>query len=76
MAQSQVPYVGQALPAREVWASGTNLYRVAADNLGDATKAYQIAELNGLSDYWIGPLVRLRLPAASKQSNGGVPSNG
>lgn len=64
-------YVGAAVPVRTIWASGTTLYRVAADELGDATQWYRIANMNGLTDPEIYGPVELKIPNAGT-SNGGI----
>ena len=68
-------FIGRALPSRIVWARPpTNLFRIAADELGDALMWWRIAALNGLSDPWIvGPL-QLKIPATASSNNGGVPN--
>lgn len=74
------PFLPSTLPVREVMASGTNLFTLAAQYLGDATQWYRIAELNkvactnpatGLIDPWITTLVTLLIPPAGP-SNGGI----
>jgi hypothetical protein len=57
-----------------VTVAGGNLFRVAAEQLGDATQWYRIARVNGLTDPFIQGTVTLTLPAplSPQQSNGGV----
>lgn len=50
----------------------TNLFRVAAEQLGDATQWIRIASLNQLSDPFIVGLSELRLPEPDKSAGGGV----
>jgi hypothetical protein len=50
----------------------TNLFRVAAEQLGDATQWIRIAVLNQLSDPFISGVVELRLPELLKSAGGGV----
>ena len=64
-------YIGAAVPAKTVWASGTNLFAVAAQQLGDASQWYRIAEVNGLTDPWILAPVQLNIPQPGT-SNGGI----
>lgn len=66
-------YIGQALPAKIIRVSGTNLFRVAARELGDATAWYRIAALNGLTDPWITAETVLSIPQPGV-SNGGIPN--
>lgn len=50
----------------------TNLFRVAAEQLGDATQWIRIATLNRLSDPFITGVAELRLPAPDKNAGGGI----
>lgn len=50
-----------------------NLYRVAAEELGDATKWVQIAQLNGVHSPFLKGLVTLRLPDPAKPGTDGLP---
>jgi L-ascorbate metabolism protein UlaG (beta-lactamase superfamily) len=52
--------------------AGGNLYRVAAQYLGDATQWIRIAQLNSLSDPMLSGVVTLRLPEVDAQAGGGV----
>jgi len=57
---------------RVVNVAGGNLYALAAQYLGDATKWYQIAVVNGLTDPMLtGPLT-LIIPPNGLPSNGGI----
>lgn len=57
---------------RIVTVAGGNLFAVAAQYLGDATKWYQIAVINGLTDPMLtGPLT-LTIPPSGLPSNGGI----
>ncbi len=47
---------------RTVTVAGGTLFRVAADELGDATQWVRIAQLNGLSDPMLVGVVTLKLP--------------
>lgn len=68
-------YLGQAIPAKIVRVSNTTLYRVAADELGNALWWTRIALLNGLSDPWIGELTELKIPVAINGNPDGVLGN-
>jgi hypothetical protein len=57
---------------RVVRITNTNLFRVAGDELGDATKWIGIAELNDIKDPFIGALIELKLPIASDMQGGGI----
>lgn len=71
MSSTSSVYIGGTLPAKIVRVSGTTLFAVAAQELGDATQWYRIASLNGLVDPWIGPVCELLIPRPG-QSNGGI----
>jgi LysM domain len=49
---------------RTVVITGGNLFRIAAQYLGDATRWEEIARLNGLSDPLVTGLLTIRLPLA------------
>lgn len=67
--QSSIPAV---VTNRVITVAGGNLYALAAQYLGDATKWYQIAKANGLSDPMIVGVVTLTIPQSSIASNGGI----
>ncbi len=52
--------------------AGGNLFRLAAEHLGDATQWVRIAQLNGLSDPMLSGVVTLRLPAVDARAGGGI----
>lgn len=64
-------FIAQALPAKIIRVSGTNLFRIAAIELGDATQWYRIAGLNGMTDPWITGVIELKIPGPGT-SNGGI----
>ena len=51
---------------------GGNLFRIALEQLGDATQWNRIAVLNGLSDPVLQGLVTLQLPPIDPTAGGGV----
>ena len=53
---------------------GGNLFQIAAQYLGDATQATRIAQLNGLSDFWLSGQTTLLIPAVDPSATGGVPT--
>ena len=57
---------------KSVLVSNTNLFRLAAIYLGDATRWEEIARANGLVDPMIGALCRLVIPEASESSSGNL----
>lgn len=57
---------------RRITVAGGNLFRIAADELGDATQWVRIAQLNGLKDPVLAGVVTLRLPARDAAAGGGV----
>lgn len=52
--------------------AGGNLFALAAQYLGDATKWYQIAQANGLTDPMLVGIVTLTIPQNAIPSNGGI----
>ena len=52
--------------------AGGNLYRIAAQYLGDATQWIRIAQLNNLSDPMIGGVMTLRIPDVNPAAGGGI----
>jgi L-ascorbate metabolism protein UlaG (beta-lactamase superfamily) len=52
--------------------AGGNLFRLAAQYLGDATQWIRIAQLNSLSDPVISGVVTLNLPAPDPSAGGGI----
>ena len=50
---------------------GGNLFRIAADTLGDATQWNRIARLNGLDDPVLTGLQTLQLPDPDPGAGGG-----
>lgn len=52
--------------------AGGNLFRIAAEQLGDATQWIRIAQMNGLSDPMLSGLTVLRMPALDPDAGGGI----
>ena len=52
--------------------AGGNLFRIAAEQLGDATQWIRIAELNAVSDPMISGLKTLRIPSSDPTAGGGI----
>lgn len=57
---------------RSITVVGGTLFRVAADELGDATQWIRIAQANGLSDPMLSGVVTLRIPPRDSQAGGGI----
>lgn len=57
---------------RSIIVSGGNLFRVAADELGDATQWIRIAQANALSDPMLSGLVTLSIPTPDPSAGGGI----
>ena len=71
---ADAPYIGSTLPAKIIETDGlTTLFDYAAREIGDALCWWQIAELNGLSDPWVGAGVQLKIPKAGPADNDGLP---
>jgi hypothetical protein len=57
----------------QITVAGGNLFRIAAEQLGDATQWNRIASLNGLTDFMLTGVVTLKIPPAVPNSgNGGI----
>ena len=52
--------------------AGGNLFRIAAEQLGDATQWVRIAALNRLSDPVLDGLTLLRIPDLDPDAGGGI----
>jgi hypothetical protein len=52
--------------------AGGNLFRIAAEQLGDATQWIRIAQLNDISDPMLTGLVTLTLPDPDQAAGGGI----
>ena len=52
--------------------AGGNLFKIAAEQLGDATQWIRIAQLNNLSDPMLTGIVTLLIPDIDPNSGGGV----
>lgn len=57
---------------RTVTVTGSNLFRLAAEHLGDATQWIRIAQLNSLSDPMLQGTVTLLLPDTNPNAGGGI----
>ena len=63
------PYAGSGVPTNFIWAQNTNLYAIAAAQLGNAMYWTAIARLNGLSDPWIYGLQKILIPIFFDQND-------
>jgi nucleoid-associated protein YgaU len=52
--------------------AGGNLFRIAAEQLGDATQWIRIAQLNNLSDPLLTGVTTLRIPDRDPNAGGGI----
>jgi hypothetical protein len=57
-----VGFIASTIPAKTIYASGTTLFHIAAQQTGDALQWVAIAELNGLTDPWITALEAVLIP--------------
>jgi len=57
---------------RTITVTGSNLFQVAAQQLGDATQWIRIAQANGLSDPMLSGLVTLSIPTTDLSAGGGI----
>jgi hypothetical protein len=53
---------------------GGNLFRIAAEQLGDATQWLRIAQLNGLNDPMLSGVQTLLIPDHDPNAGGGIAS--
>jgi len=57
---------------RSITVAGGNLFRIAAEQLGDATQWIRIAQLNGLADPMLSGVITLRIPDTNLNAGGGI----
>ncbi len=57
---------------RTLTVAGGNLFRIAAEQLGDATQWIRIAQLNALSDPMISGVQVLQIPDLDPNAGGGI----
>ena len=57
---------------KTITVAGGNLYRIALEQLGDATQWNRIAQLNGLLEPVVTGLVMLKIPAIASNVSGGI----
>ena len=57
---------------RMLTVAGGDLFRIAAEQLGDATQWVRIAQLNDIMDPILFGLVTLRLPDPDPTAGGGI----
>jgi hypothetical protein len=57
---------------RTLTTAGGNLFRIASEQLGDATQWIRIAQLNNLSDPMLNGVVTLRIPDVDSNAGGGI----
>ena len=57
---------------KTITVAGGNLFRVAAEQLGDATQWIRIAQLNNLSDPMLSGVVTLLIPEINPSAGGGI----
>jgi hypothetical protein len=52
--------------------AGGNLFRIAAEQLADATQWIRIAELNNVSDPMLTGVITLLIPNVNSEAGGGI----
>ena len=57
---------------RDITTTGGHLFRIAMEQLGDATQWIRIAQLNNIVDPWIDGVRTLRLPSIDPNAGGGI----
>jgi len=58
---------------RTIVVAGTNLFSLAAEELGDATQWFRIATLNNVTDPMLFGLTTLQIPDPDTTATGGLP---
>ena len=58
--------------ANRIAVAGGNLFRIASEQLDDATQWIRIAQLNGISDPMLTGLTTLLLPPKNPSAGGGI----
>ena len=57
---------------KTITTAGGNLFRIAAEELGDATQWIRIAQLNRLTDPMLSGVVTLLIPDLNPDAGGGI----
>lgn len=57
---------------KQITVAGGDLFRIAAEQLGDATQWVRIAQQNNLSDPQLWGLVTLTIPDVDPNAGGGI----
>lgn len=50
-----------------------NLFQIAADEYGDPAQATRLAQINGLSDFFLTGQITLQIPPPDTADNDGLP---
>jgi hypothetical protein len=59
---------------KTITVAGGNLFRIAAEQLGDATQWLRIAQLNSLNDPMLSGVLTLLIPDQNPDAGGGIAS--
>jgi hypothetical protein len=59
---------------KTITVAGSNLFRIAAEQLDDATQWLRIAQLNGLTDPMLSGVLTLLIPDKDPNAGGGIAS--
>lgn len=57
---------------KTITVAGDNLFRIAAEQLADATQWVRIAELNNISDPMLPGVTKLLIPEIDRNAGGGI----
>ncbi len=57
---------------KSITVAGGNLFRIAAEQLGDATQWLRIAQLNGLTDPIVRGVTTVFIPDQNGSAGGGI----
>lgn len=59
----ETTYIAATIPARSIYVSGTTLFHVAEQQLGDAMRWVELSRINGsMVDPWIWGVKRIMIP--------------
>jgi hypothetical protein len=63
----ETTYIAATIPARSIFVSGITLFQVAEEQLGDALRWVELAEINGMVDPWIWGVRQVLIPPVLSQ---------
>jgi hypothetical protein len=63
----ETTYIAATIPAKSIYVSGTTLFHIAEDQLGDAMRWVELADMNDMVDPWIWGIRQILLPPVLSQ---------